>query len=93
MRRKSESKLGYYSVLNDRDFRFELANDYSSKNHVYCYTTHYTVCSITAAPLIDEFFIFLYYFLYIFLIVLRSWHEPSFVTHFLHPCFTFAAPL
>ena len=35
MRRKSEPKANYDTVPNDRHFRFELANDYSSKNHVY----------------------------------------------------------
>ena len=45
MRRKSESKLGYYSVPNDRHFRFELANDYSSKNHVLLHL-RYTVVTL-----------------------------------------------
>ena len=34
MRRKSEPKANYDTVPNDRHFRFELANGYSSKNHV-----------------------------------------------------------
>ena len=61
------------------NFRSELANDYSSKNHVYC-----VVCSITVAPLTNQFFI---------LIILRSLHAPSLVTNFLDPFFTFVTPL